>query len=56
VRQQCPTAPKVLAKPRDAPSVKANLAWSGTIHGGPRFVPGSASITSRLAAKVTAIG
>jgi hypothetical protein len=36
--------------------VMASLAWFGTIHGGPRFVPGSASIASGLAAKVTAIG
>src|SRR6185437_3524100 len=30
--------------------------WSGIIRGGPRFVPGNASIASEPAAKVTAIG
>src|SRR5215470_6342888 len=57
-REQCPTTWKVTgpAGPSDAQSVKASLAWSGTTLGEPRFVPGSASIASELAAKVTTIG
>jgi hypothetical protein len=57
-KQQCPNAPKVLdpAEPRDAQSVMASLASSGTTRGEPHFVPGSASIASELAAKVTATG
>src|SRR5258705_5230209 len=57
-RQQCPPAPKVLhmAEPRDAESAMASLVSSGTTRGEPPFVPGSASIASELAGKVTAIG
>jgi hypothetical protein len=57
-RQQCPTLVKVLelARPRDAQSVTASLASSGTIRGEPRFAPRSASIASELAVKTTAIG
>src|SRR5215471_12059609 len=45
-----------LTRSRDARSVTESLVSSGTTHGGPRFVPRSASIASELAAKVTAIG
>jgi len=57
-RQQCPIAPKVLdmAEPRDAQSVIAGLVSSGTTRGELPCVPGSASIASELAGKVTAIG
>jgi hypothetical protein len=56
-RQRCPNAPKVVdPAARDAQSVMASLASSATTLGGQRFVPASASIASRLAAKVTAIG
>src|SRR6516162_3996753 len=43
-------------KPCDAQSVRASLVSSGIIRGERRFVPGSASIASRRAAKVTTIG
>jgi hypothetical protein len=57
-RKQCPTAPKVLelAKPHNAQSVMASLVSFGTTRGAPRFVPRSASIASKLAGQVTAIG
>src|SRR3954449_11345987 len=57
-RKQCLTASKVmgLIRPRDAQSVRASLVSSGIIRGERSFAPGSASITSRRAAKVTTIG
>ena len=57
-REQCLTAWKVtgLTRPRDAQSVMASLVSSGTTRGEPRFAPGSASIASERAVKVTAIG
>src|SRR6516225_2041236 len=57
-REQCLTAWKVrgMTRQRDAQSVMASLGSSGIIRGEPRFAPGSASIASELAAKVTAIG
>ena len=57
-RQRWPTAAKilVLARPRAAQSVMADLVSSGTTRGELRFVPGTASIASDLAAKVTEIG
>src|SRR6516162_8978134 len=56
--KQCATACKITSRTRscDAPSVTANSVSSGTIRGEPRFAPGSASIASELAARVTAIG
>jgi hypothetical protein len=57
-RRQCQTAPKVLdlAGLRDAQFVMASLVSSDTTRGEPSFVPGSASIASGLAGKVTAVG
>jgi len=57
-RKQCLTAWKVtgLTRPCDAQSVRASLVSSGIIRGERRFAPGSASIASRRAAKVTTIG
>jgi hypothetical protein len=57
-REQCRNIAKMFdpAKRRDARSVMASLAWSGTTHGEIRFVPGSASIASGFANKATAIG
>src|SRR5216117_3005794 len=57
-RRQCLTAWKVtgLTRPCDAQSVRASLDSSGIIRGERRFAPGSASISSRRAAKVTTIG
>src|SRR5882672_2906099 len=57
-RKQCLTAWKVtgLTRPYDAQSVRASLVSSGIIRGERRFAPGSASIASRRAAKVTTIG
>jgi hypothetical protein len=57
-RKQCLTAWKVtgLTRPCDAHSVRASLVSSGIIRGERRFAPGSASIASRRAAKVTTIG
>src|SRR6478736_3650135 len=58
-RLPCQTAPKVLdhlAEPRDAQFVMASLVSSGTTHGEPPFVPGSASIASERAGQVTAVG
>jgi hypothetical protein len=46
----------VLALLRSAQFVTASLVLSDTTRGEPRFVPGSASIASRLARKVTAVG
>jgi hypothetical protein len=57
-RKQCLTAWKVtgLTRSCDAQSVRASLASSGIIRGERRFAPGSVSIASRRAAKVTTIG
>src|SRR5262245_29309536 len=57
-RKQCLTAWKVtgLTRPCDAQSVMASLVSSGIIGGERRFAPGSASIASRRAAKVTTSG
>jgi len=57
-RKQCLTAWKVTGLTRlfDAQPVEASLVSSGIIRGGRRFAPGSASIASRRAATVTAIG
>src|SRR3954468_10605198 len=57
-RKQCLTAWKVrgLTRPCDAQSVRASLVSCGIIRGERRFAPGSASIASRRAAKVTTIG
>src|SRR5438046_8675394 len=57
-RKQCLTAWKVTGptRPCDAQSVRASLVSSGIIRGERRFAPGSASIASRRAAKVTTIG
>jgi hypothetical protein len=57
-RKQCLTAWKVtgLTRPCDAQSVRASLVSSGIIRGERRFAPGSASIASRNAAKVMAVG
>ena len=57
-RKQCRTALKVtgLTRPCDAQSVGASLVSSGIIRGERSFAPGSASIASRRAAKVTTIG
>jgi hypothetical protein len=54
-RKQCLTAWNVLGltRPGDAQSVRASLGSSGIIRGERRFAPGSASIASKLAAKVT---
>ena len=57
-RGQCLTAWKVRGMTRqlDAQFVMASLVSSGIILGEPRFAPGSASIASERAVKVTAIG
>src|SRR5215472_14905224 len=57
-REQCLAARKFIGsdRPRDAQSVMASSVSSGIIRGEPRFAPGSASIASERAAKVTAIG
>src|SRR5262245_26737391 len=57
-RKQCLTTWKItgLTRPCDAQSVRASLVSSGIIGGERRFVPGSASIASRRAAKVTTSG
>lgn len=57
-RQQCATALKLseLASSNDAPSVMVSSDWSGTTHGGPLFVQGSASIACAPAGKPTAAG
>jgi hypothetical protein len=57
-RGQCLTVWKVtgITRQLDAQSVMASLVSSGIILGEPRFAPGSASIASRRAVKVTAIG
>jgi hypothetical protein len=57
-RKQCLTAWKVtgLTRSCDAQSVRASLVSSGIIRGERRFAPGSVSIASRRAAKVTTIG
>jgi hypothetical protein len=57
-REQCFIARKVrgLTRPCGAQSVMASLVWFGIIRGEPHFAPESASIASKLAAKVTAVG
>src|SRR5215813_5617138 len=57
-RKQCLTAWKVtgLTGPCDAQSARASLVSSGIIRGERRSAPGSASIASRRAARVTTIG
>jgi hypothetical protein len=54
-REQCLTALKVMAltRPCDAQSVMAGLVSSGITRGERRCAPGSASIASECAAKVT---
>jgi hypothetical protein len=57
-RQQCATAPNIFvtAQPSVARSATASLASSGTTHGEPPSVQGSALTASRIARMVTADG
>jgi hypothetical protein len=57
-RKQCLIALEVtgLTTPRDAQSVEGSSVSSAIIRGERRFAPGSATIVSRYAAKVTTTG